>query len=50
MPFDSRAQWKLLEAHPEKIGGRAKLREWEQATNFSTLPEKKKKRGILSPK
>lgn len=42
MPFKSKAQQRFLEAHPEKVGGRAKLREWEQATNFNTLPEKKK--------
>jgi hypothetical protein len=41
MPFHSKAQQRFLEAHPEKVGGKAKLKEWEQATNFSRLPEKK---------
>jgi len=41
MPFQSKAQQRFLEAHPEKVGGRAKLREWESATNFKKLPEKK---------
>lgn len=41
MPFASKAQQRFLEAHPEKVGGREKLKEWEGATNFSSLPEKK---------
>jgi len=42
MPFKSKAQQRFLEAHPDKVGGRGKLKEWEQATNFSNLPERKK--------
>lgn len=42
MPFQSKAQQRFLEAHPEKVGGRAKLKEWEGATDFSHLPERKK--------
>lgn len=45
MPFKSRAQQRFLEAHPEKVGGRGKLKEWEQATDFSSLPEKKPMAG-----
>jgi len=41
MPFKSKAQQRFLEAHPEKVGGRGKLKEWEQATDFKKLPEKK---------
>ena len=41
MPFVSKLQQRFLEAHPEKVGGREKLHEWEQATDFSRLPEKK---------
>lgn len=41
MPFQSKAQQRFLEANPEKVGGRGKLREWEQATDFKKLPEKK---------
>ena len=48
MPFRSKAQQRFLEANPAKVGGKGKLREWEQSTNFKTLPEKKRKRGILS--
>ncbi len=42
MPFVSRSQQRFLEAHPEKLKG--KIGEWEQATNFSKLPEKKGKK------
>lgn len=41
MPFQSKAQQRFLEAHPDKVGGKGKLREWEQATDFKKLPEKK---------
>ena len=39
MPFKSTAQQGFLEAHPEKIGGPEKLKEWEASTDFSQLPE-----------
>jgi len=41
MPFQSKAQQRFLYAHPEKVGGKAKLAEWSAATNFKKLPEKK---------
>ena len=41
MPFKSKAQQRFLEAHPEKLKG--KIKEWESATNFKSLPEKVKK-------
>jgi hypothetical protein len=41
LPFESKAQQGFLEAHPEKVGGRAKLKEWERSTDFSHLPEHK---------
>ena len=44
MPFDSKAQQRFLHAHPEKVGGEAKLKEWDRATDFSNLPERKKKK------
>lgn len=28
MPFQSKAQQRFLEANPEKVGGKAKLKEW----------------------
>lgn len=40
MPFRSKAQQRFLEAHPDKVGGKGKLKEWESATNFKTLPNK----------
>lgn len=46
MPFKSKAQQRFLYAHPEKVGGADKLKEWSAATNFNTLPEKKE--GVFS--
>lgn len=43
MPFESKAQQRFAYANPEKFGGKEKLAEWSSATDFSTLPEKKKK-------
>lgn len=42
MPFASKAQQRFLYAHPEKVGGKDKLKEWSAATDFSKLPDKKK--------
>ena len=50
MPFQSKAQQRFLYAHPEKVGGKDKLSEWSSATNFKTLPEKKKKFSYASKK
>jgi len=44
MPFASKAQQRFLYAHPEKVGGEKKLAEWSAATDFGSLPEKKKKK------
>lgn len=41
MPFESKAQQRFLYAHPDKVGGKAKLAEWSSATDFKKLPEKK---------
>ena len=41
MPFKSKAQQRFLEAHPEKLKGN--IGEWESATNFKSLPERKGK-------
>ena len=38
MPFASKAQQRYLYAHPEKVGGKEKLKEWSSATDFSKLP------------
>ncbi len=50
MPFESKAQQRFLYAHPEKVGGKSKLAEWSSATNFKTLPEKKRKAAGLGRK
>jgi len=50
MPFESAAQQRFLHAHPEKVGGEAKLAEWDRATDFSKLPERKKKASGLGRK
>lgn len=42
MPFESKAQQKYAYANPEKFGGKAGLKEWSAATDFSKLPEKVK--------
>ena len=42
MPFASKAQQRFLHAHPEKVGGEKKLKEWDKSTDFNKLPEKKK--------
>jgi len=42
MPFQSKAQQRFLHAHPDKVGGAKKLKEWDQATDFSKIPERKK--------
>lgn len=44
MPFESKKQAAFLHAHPEKVGGEAALKEWDQATNWNSLPERKKKK------
>jgi hypothetical protein len=41
VPFKSRAQQRFAYAHPDKFGGKAGLKEWSQATDFTSLPEKK---------
>ena len=41
MPFESKAQQRFLHAHPEKVGGEAKLAEWDRATDFKSLPARK---------
>lgn len=41
MSFESQAQAGFLEHHPEKIGGKAALKEWEQATKGKKLPKRK---------
>lgn len=44
MPFKSKAEQRFAYAHPDKFGGQAGLKEWSAATDFSKLPEKKKKK------
>lgn len=46
MPFQSKAQQGYAYAHPEKFGGKEKLKEWAAETDFAHLPEKKKKKSL----
>lgn len=41
MPFQSKSQQRWAYANPEKLGGKAKVKEWSDATDYSALPEKK---------
>lgn len=50
MPFSSKAQQRFLYAHPDKVGGKAKLAEWSGATDFSKLPERKGSLGKSAKK
>jgi hypothetical protein len=43
VPFDSKAQAAFLHAHPDKVGGEEKLKEWDEATDWEHLPLKKSK-------
>lgn len=38
--FKSKAQAAYLMAHPERIGGEEKLKEWARKTDFSRLPDR----------
>ena len=40
MPFKSKKQQGFAYAHPEKFGGKKKLKEWSDSTNFAKIPEK----------
>lgn len=50
MPFESQAQnrWAHTPAGTKALGGPAKVKEWEQATDYSHLPEKTVNKGHLS--
>lgn len=50
MPFASKSQQRFLYAHPDKVGGKAKLKEWSAATDFKSLPDKKKTFAHARPK
>jgi hypothetical protein len=43
MPFVSKAEQRFAHANPEKFGGKKGLAEWDAATDFKTLPERKAK-------
>lgn len=44
MPFESKDQnaWAHTKAGTEALGGEAKVKEWEQATDYSNLPKRKR--------
>ena len=50
MPFLSKAQnsWGHTPAGIRALGGKAKVKEWEKATDYADLPEKKKPGAIAS--
>jgi len=43
-PFASLAESRFAHANPEKFGGKKGLKEWENATDYASLPEKVKKK------
>lgn len=45
MPFVSKKQnaWAHTPSGTKALGGEAKVAEWDQSTDFSSLPERKKK-------
>lgn len=51
MPFQSIAQnaWGHTKAGTEALGGAAKVKEWEGATDYSHLPQHKAKGGLVKP-
>jgi len=50
MPFLSKKQnaWGHSPEGVKALGGPAKMKEWETATDYKSLPEKKKPGAILS--
>lgn len=48
MPFLSKKQnaWAHTAAGTKALGGTAKVKEWESATDYSKLPERKKKNSL----
>jgi hypothetical protein len=40
MPFASLKQAAYLHAHPDKVGGEKKLKEWDKSTDFSSIPKR----------
>jgi hypothetical protein len=43
-PFSSELQSRFAHANPSKFGGESGLKEWDKATDYSTLPKKAKKK------
>lgn len=53
MPFKSKAQnsWAHTPKGTQALGGSAKVKEWERATDYKNLPKKVvKKRGLANVK
>jgi hypothetical protein len=50
LPFVSRqqAKWAFTPTGKKALGGLSNVKEWETATDYSKLPEKKKPGAILS--
>jgi hypothetical protein len=51
MPFKSKAQnaWAHTPAGTKALGGSAKVKEWEGATDYSSLPQHKAQGGVVKP-
>ena len=51
MPFESKAQnaWAHTPEGTKALGGAAKVKEWEGATDYSHLPQHKAQGGIVKP-
>jgi len=45
VPFASKSQQRFAHANPKKFGGASGLKEWDSATDFTHLPEKKPMAG-----
>ena len=51
MPFESKVQnaWAHTKKGTEALGGPEKVKEWEQATDYSNLPKRKKHPKTKAP-
>lgn len=49
MPYDSDKQRKFFHANPEKVGGKAVVKEFDKASKGKDLPESASKKGAGAP-
>lgn len=52
MPYTSKAQqrWAHTSEGTQALGGAAKVKEWDAATNFKNLPARKHERRAFAPR